>query len=448
MASWLGLLLLVMASGGGYPTDLASLIDVEAYFQSRKVDLTAAQMAVLAGKEPADAKAQIGQHLALRWLGDHPDAVKADPKTRALIEAIAQGKTAQDPQEFARDYAKRALARLDGKPSLEIQVSENSLRADGVAWFPSGVALLCGIENRGPPLGPVIDLKAITATFHQALPAEAREEMYKFADDVGNLEVLRFTLAYSVDPNEKQNNRVYLRLTGRCDHRRLAEYLTRVLPGAAVKDEKGPKGEPLTIFTPATAGPAIAFIGDTELVMAGYDHPKDYAKQVDVLREVLEVRAGRLAGVGKGAWEAKLHEVSATAKAFFAGELPDELRKELLSGGPFKEMPSDLVADMTPDKGLVIRFRGAFGSGADAKTFCDAAEQLKQQGLLALKNLPPSVKIKPKGIEALSKTLEGIKIEPKESSAIGELRVPGDRMPTLAEVMEDLLKSIVERTKG
>src|SRR5262249_31006008 len=114
--SALGLFAFLVVSGGNFPGDLVTLIDADMYFQARKVDVTAAQMVALAGKDPVDGKTQIAQLLALRWLGDHPNVVKADSKIRALLEVVAQGKKAQDPQRFARDYAQRALSRVDGKP--------------------------------------------------------------------------------------------------------------------------------------------------------------------------------------------------------------------------------------------------------------------------------------------------------------------------------------------
>jgi hypothetical protein len=441
--SWFGFLLLAATLGGSFPSDLVSLIDPDAYFRSRNIQVTAAQMAALAGKAPADAKDQIRQLLAIRWLGDHPEAVKNDKTNRPLLDEIAQGKKAQDPHGFARDYAQRALAQLDGKPRPAAPVPENSFGTAGIEWFPRSVAFVAGLDFRGSLGIKGIESRTVTELTTKVMPDSAREQVYTFAEAVGNLQLQRATIAFSPDPKEKRNGRICMRLSGRGQGQRLAQFLGKTVAGeVVVTEEKTAKGEPLTIFTPMRKGPAVAFLGESEVIIAGYDKPEEGAKQREVLQEVLDVRDGRQVSVVKGApWAAELKEIPANAGAFFLGDLSDEMRKDLAQGTPFQVLPAHLAAHVIRGKELMVHFRGTFAGAADAKAFCDAVAQAKQMVIEGLKNLPLDVKIKPQGVEMLSKTVEAIRAEPKNSTVVGGLRVSSETVQTLLEVMEDMLKS-------
>src|SRR5262249_32852903 len=98
-------LLALLALSGGASTDVVSWLLPEHYFKAHQIDVTAAKMVELAGKDPADAKTSIAQLLAIRWLGEHPGEVKKAAAARDLLQQIAQGKKAQDPQGFAREAA-------------------------------------------------------------------------------------------------------------------------------------------------------------------------------------------------------------------------------------------------------------------------------------------------------------------------------------------------------
>ena len=108
-------LVLALMSGGMASADLVSLVQPQHYFQARKIDVSIDRMVDIANTEPKDAKAQIMQLTALRYLADETEAFKKAPNyatNRQALEAIAQGKKAQDPLGFAQDYANRVLARL------------------------------------------------------------------------------------------------------------------------------------------------------------------------------------------------------------------------------------------------------------------------------------------------------------------------------------------------
>src|SRR5207248_1294429 len=106
-----------------------------------------------------------------------------------------------------------------------------------------------------------LDLKPIHDLLEKNLPPQAKEEMYKFADTVGNLRLDRFSFALSPDPNQRSNGRIFTRFTGQGDSKRLAEFFKQHIAGATVKEEKGPKGEAIRLIGAENQPPAFGLIG-------------------------------------------------------------------------------------------------------------------------------------------------------------------------------------------
>jgi hypothetical protein len=440
VSSWLGTFMLLVSGGGNVTNDLVSLIDADTYFKSRRIEANAGGLAELARKDPANAKAQISQLLALRWLGEHPDAVKKDPQIRALLQNVAEGKTAQDPLGFARHYARRALAQVDGKPVRFPPVPENTLRTDALKWFPADVTFFGALDFRASPGFKGPELKSKPALLARVIPAEAVEEMFKFAEEVGNFEAERLAFGISPDPNQQSATRNYIRITGRGDHQRLAAFLQRNIRGAVVKDEQPAQGAPITLISSEKEPPAFALIGNTDLVVAGYG--RSQSRHLEVVQDVLEVRAGRKASLVVGPLANELKTISSSASGLVMGEVPEDLRKDLTRASPFKAIPFRIVADLTRGEDLVFRFRGAMASPAEAKAFTEAVAQVKKQAIEGLKQLPPPIKKKLQSVDLLTKIVEGVKMEAKDSSVAGGLEVTGTQLQGLQEVVEEVLTTI------
>src|SRR5215472_8383497 len=138
--------LVLLGSTASSPThDLVSLIRAEDYFKARNITIKPEQMVSLALKEPADGKTQVQQLLAIRWLGENPAAAKKAEGARAALEQLAAGKKAQDPQGFARLYARQALARLDGQAVPVMAAPAKSAR-EGCAWFSADTNVVAAVE--------------------------------------------------------------------------------------------------------------------------------------------------------------------------------------------------------------------------------------------------------------------------------------------------------------
>ncbi len=141
-------LLFLMMSAAGQPTDLVSMLSPQDYFKAHGIEVTTDKMVALAATDPVTGQAQIAQLLALRTLGADANFKKSAnyATQRKVIEDIATGSKAHDKQGFAREYAQRTLAHLDGgkPPALPALGS----REEGLAWFPEAVTFVGGMEQR------------------------------------------------------------------------------------------------------------------------------------------------------------------------------------------------------------------------------------------------------------------------------------------------------------
>jgi hypothetical protein len=439
-----GFMVLLSLGSGSFSNDLVSLIETESYFKSRQVDVTAATMLEFAGKDPRDGKTQIGQLLAIRWLGEHPDEAKKDTKIRALLDEIAHGTKSQDPLGFARDYARSALALMDGKSANLFAIPENSVRTDSLKWFPANVSFVAAGDFRHAPDSPAPPKPAYYyfEKIMQAMPfgdaQEAKNEVYKFAEEVGNLRLDRLSFAFSPDPNQSENSRIYVRLTGRGNHQRLRSFIQKSMPKAAVKEEKAIKEGALSLIGAAGESPAFALVGNSDLLMCGYEG--NHGNHLEVIQDVLDVLAGKRPSVVTGPVAAELKGIPPLASGFLLGEIPDEIRKDLGRGLPVKVLPASMVAHVTRGKEIVAHFQGKMASAEEAKALADSFSQMKQMGIAALKDPPPGIKITPKTAEKLTALLETLKVEAKDFTVTGGIKISAEAVQAIWELIESSLK--------
>ncbi len=433
--------LALLLSGTGSPThDLVSLIRAEDYFQARNVKLDAAEMVKLALRDPADGKAQVQQLLAIRWLGENADAVKKAEGAKAALEALAAGRKAQDRQGFAKVYAGQALARLAGEPLPAVAAPLGSL-ADALAWCPIDSQFCGAIELR--PVRSALPAKGsemLRELLAKTMRGNDREEFFQAAEALGNLRVDRSAVAFTV--NERGNpEKIVFRITGAGDRQRVADFIAKVSPGTVVQQEKGPKGEPVTLLSTPQRPPAFALVGDGEFIIGGYEGRG--GAHLDLVREVLDVRAQKRKGLLAGPLAGRLKELPRNARSAIAWDLPEPARKKMFGGAPLP-IPARLVgylakgdpADATK-AGMSIHVRAEMKDEAEAKQAVQAAEGLRQQGLKALNDLPPQVKVPPAVLKAAKDALGAVKIEAAGKTARADLGLADESI--LAELFKFLL---------
>jgi hypothetical protein len=415
----LEVLLMLVISGGGTSTDLASLLPAPTYFKSRDINISVEKAIELAGKDPIDGKTQIAQLVALRYLGDESVKLKGSPdyaQHRQMLEQIAAGKKAQDAQGFAKEYAERVLRRLDGaQPIME---AKTALRDEAFRWFPADATLVGAVDTRtASGDGPA---KSISADMLKMFPDEILKTVFGVVEKMGNVRIDRVAFAYVEDVKDASNAQVFVRVTGKANSRWLVDAFKEL--NTEVKTSKGPRDETITKLKPANDdAPGIMFIGDSELVVAGYTKQK--ANHDELLAKVLELRSGKQQPGGQSLLKTELAKVPAKACGLIVGSLP----AEAFRGAPFP-MPVTINGHLLrTQNALDVNLTTSMASEDDAKQLVQQVSKFRQQGIDALKKaqgLPiPGLKIEP-----MIQMLESMQVEAQGSTAKVRMLMPDDML--------------------
>ncbi len=400
--------------------DMLAYVDAADYFGSRRpaIEMKADKMIELAKTDPKTAKASVQQLLAIRWLGENKVAQAKD-----TLEQIAGGKLAQDSLGFAKDYAGAALAQLAGKAVPIKPVPANSL-ADGVGWFPDDVTFFGGGDLRGALDPAPIDVKEIRTLLLKLIQPRHREEVYGFIEQVGNIQIDRIVAGYAADPVDARKSKIFVRISGRADVKRLLDFIKQNEPDFTTRETKGPNGEPIIHAHHGTRPPVMAFIGNTEMVVCGFEgNDGDHASLVE---QVLEIRAGKKPGLAKGPFGDTVKAVPPNASVFMIGLVPEEIRRELgrelaFLGG----IPKSVSAHLIKGKALEVQFIGSFEDADEAKKFAEGAAMAKGLAVAFLNDpKPPLNLLKPEQLAVLKKALDSVKVEAKEATASGQITIP------------------------
>ena len=435
-------LILLGVTAGDADHDLMSLIDAAAYFESRKIPVNAAEMLSRANLDPREsAKTQVAQLLALRWLAEHPEMLRTVAEARGLLEAISQGKHAQDGQGFAKEYATRALARLDGKqPPPRRAIPIDSLRSEAFSWFPQragGDAILAGIDLRVSgsmhvPGGPFLN--------KLGLRDGDRDQLYQVAELVGNIRLDRVAVTYqkSID---KRGQFLMVRATGAFDHQRLAG-LTKDAAVSARKEMKGPSGEPILMYRIPELFPlSAAHVGDTDIVVL-FSDLADNARPFAEIEEALNVRAGKKDSVVKGCLADLLKKAPDQAVALAVGEISKETREQARKDAPksVPPVPQRFIVQTIRDDMLRLKGGATMADADEARLFESCVKELIATGRDGLKRLPPDVKLPMKTVELLGKTMDSIQVESKGSGVSLGVTFSSEVIGAVRSFVEESLK--------
>src|SRR5262249_52835806 len=121
---------------GGGNVDIVSTLPAKEYFKARDIEVSAGKLMELGAENPASAKKQFAQLMALSHLASEPDLIGKSAKAaeyRKTLGDIASGTKAADPQGFASDYAKRVLRALSGEKA---PAPARRAWKDGIKFLP------------------------------------------------------------------------------------------------------------------------------------------------------------------------------------------------------------------------------------------------------------------------------------------------------------------------
>jgi|GEM_PF-3814462 len=438
-------LLLGLGGGGNVPHDLASLVELEDYFSRGSIETKPEVLLPLAGKSPSDAKESFTQLLAIRWLGEN--AAQLGTHKEAVRKSLQQ--LAQGPEGFARDYAQVAQARVEGKPPSPRAFAKDCVRQEAFAWFPEQVMMAGAFDLRAAPgqktesaheQAIVKELRQIQNHLQKLIPNAAKDEIYIFAETVGNVRVDRVSYGFILDVANPAGQQIFARATGRFDHKRALDYLRQTLPNLKIEEKKGAKGEPLT-FIKFDEPLAVVLVGDTDVLLAG--HPVESGKNeggnFELAEQALAVRDGKKPSMLKGTLAKLLEEVAPEAGGVVACEIPAMARGEL-ARSPIGVTPHQFSIEggASDTGGFTVRFRGLMDNDADAKKLVDGYKDLIKAGLEQMKNLPqrPEMDL----IKLFLETIQGVELKAEGAKVLGELRITPDMQKTLIEKTGEAVK--------
>lgn len=420
------------------PNELVSTIDAETYFKARHSALTVDRLLEQAGKKPTNGKEQVAQLLAIRWLGEHADAMRKESRVAALLHQVADGQKGADPQGFARAYASRALDRLEGRP---VGRSIGAAPADWkqhFGWLPVGFDLVVDYDQHTDSPLRALDDSRLRAAAWASMGQNEREEVIKFVESFGNLRLDRVVLGYRDDPTSPLKQEFIIRLSGAGNRRWLIEALTPLVPGGAqIKQEKTADGTPVTIFQPNNnLGSVIAVIGDTDFLIAA---GADGGKSADTLRGIVKNWNKDPPSVLSGPIGKDLNKVSPRSFAIVVGQVPHELRELLQQAAPLAGLPQRVCISLAKGREFVLHFEGTSASAGDAQLFAGGLTALKERAITALQNLPAEMPIKDDTLRQLIKSVEAVKVEQDDAVVRLTFKLSAQLQVTLEKMINELM---------
>jgi hypothetical protein len=424
-------LILLLLALGGMSNDLVALIDAPAYFASRGVETNLDKMLELAQKT-GDGKQQIMQLLAIRQLGE--DFANDKAKIVRALTPVAKGEKAQDSHGFAREYAARTLRRLGANVALPAVKGERQLTRDLLGDFPGDIKIVGAVFLASPTEANPKTEAQFRQLLKKMIPAPEYGQIYEFADKVGNVRVdgVGFAL-FEAGKENQDKSRIYVHFKGKGDARRFAVFLAEVLPNGRLDTEKLAKGE-VRIVTAPNEPPAFAFLGDTDLFMAGYGANRE--NHLDVLRQMLKVRAEGKGGVLAGPLADALQKVAPNAFGVVVGELSPGARNEFQRGlGVPLPSPTRVHVEVArKDKGIDLKLAGTYDDEDKAKEFAAGLAKVNKHAIEALEKLPEE-KLPAEINQLLRTTLRNFRIDAKGKTVTVHSQVPAALLKALPDLL-------------
>jgi hypothetical protein len=432
MMAALTIFYLLLADFSHYPPELVSLIDVDAYFNAHGVPVSMQTMEELAGTEPKNAADQVAQLLAIRWLGEQ-DAQPA----RIMLQKIANGELAQGELGFAKEHARRALARLNKQP-IELQGGGGRNLKEALTWFPRDVTFCAALDLRAAwsskPFAPTI-LANVPGLW--PFPwgfLNDKGQLYTFADQVGNFRLERMAVAFAPSRAGKDGHCIFVRFTGLVDRKRLLEVLAGEMVQRTVREEKG-HAEPITSIV-APDRPALIMVGSTDLLIV-MDQNRE-AVLPEIVQEVLAIKARKKPSVVEGMLAGLLRKVPDNAHALAVGDVPQELFEDQTKRGAdcgldpcFALLRDDIVLHAVVKKQIDVHFQGKTRNAADAQALLAGIARLQKEHTGELRQFLPDP-----SAQVLIDDLASIQVTAAGAEVTGQVVLSRDTAGALGDVLD------------
>ncbi len=235
------------------------------------------------------------------------------------------------------------------------------------------------------------------------------------------------TVAYVDEGNGQGRN--FVRLTGRFNQAWLRQFLKGL--GVEAKVRQDPLGTSLSVFVPDSNAPAIALIGDHDVLIAGFGRG---GKNEELLAQTLALREKNQANAAGGQLKEALEKLPAKAVGFVIGAVPDEVGRGL--GMLLGAFPKKVFVSLEPSPSgqasvpLDLIFHGEMEDQEQAKALVRTANKLRMDALDALKKAqeapPPGL-----NIDSLKAVLDSLQIEARGTNVSARVLLTEEAMSTV-----------------
>lgn len=426
----LEMMFLIGLLAGGGSLDIASSLPAKEYFKARDIEVSADRLMELAVQNPDSSKKQIGQLFALAHLASDPDLLKKSAKMaehRRLLGEIARGKKANDPNGFAVQYAERVLLALAGQQPLP--PAKRSWK-EIAKFFPENASFI-GLIDLSSNHAAQRKLPDMSMLF-EMLPKEDKEAFWSTVEKIGNIQVDSFGVGLVFEADNSKMSEIVVRFSGKGNSEWLASSLTFFKEDKS-KERAGPNGEKVRVFVTARDGPpghdapVIALIGDSEVIVCGYEEPtkKDHRELLDHL---LAQRVKTPMGPVQGRLKENLAKVPADANGLIVGSFT----KDAGRGAPFP-LPTKVTAHAKRVAGGIdVQAQGVMADEMGAKGLIETIGNGRNQAIQELnKAQGQPIPIPGFNPALLVGLLESIQLQSSGNEAQFRMLVPDDAMMTL-----------------
>jgi tRNA A-37 threonylcarbamoyl transferase component Bud32 len=386
-----------------------------------------------------------------------------------------------DVREFklTRDQTVRVTARFVPKPAVAAaKAPAGGLTMEAFAWFPDDCTLFAARDLRAHP-GLSDEQMLILA---QVLAdAGLRDRIWKLKSILGRID--RISAAFAPDRADWSKSRVFLRLTGQINRRRVGDWLRSEFRNEFwMRDGGWPGGQAwgqlwsLPGFT--ASGPAVVLLSDTDLLLAvclgvkagPKDDPVRQVRKAEheLSNQVVEARASRWSATVRV--ERLWDRVPRDAWGLILGEpvfvIPPPVRRLLVGrDAPFRALPHSVILSLQGQSTVDARLEAvfdAFGGGAmpadrwratqeaSALSFAESLRALQRRAITIAKDPPEAVRRNPVlrhvpvGLaDLVAETLQGLKVETSGNRVIATMPIRDQALAAAVDALRGFPLSVV-----
>ncbi|MFL5340639.1 MAG: protein kinase domain-containing protein [Gemmataceae bacterium] len=364
-------------------------------------------------------------------LSPHPDGNHGSVEGQNSL-----GVTDPPPASGMRDSG-RAAQNPNPHP-LPPQAPSRERMLEVLHWFPQESTFF-GVIDFTPFGSLTIDSPLVQTLLDKLAPPPARAAFDH--DNFAGTRLDRVSFALVENASKRGETRMYVRLSGQFNRTRMTRFLLERIKDATAKPGAGVGQDNVTLISSPTDPPAIALVGETDVLLAGYPNDGKNNRDPQLIQQALELRLYAEGAppwvkpnLTAGSYEKELNSLPGKSFAVVMGDLPETLRKAALGDGksPMRSLPRfvSLTAAREPSS---LRFESRLPGPKEATMFAEDLDKQLVEGSASLKKLPQEALA-----AGLAQGLGAAKLVASGNKVTIDLNLPEDALGALVAAVKML----------